>query len=167
MGLRNWNYWNYAWGSTAHSHVSEQHSQRACWCLTLNGTTSATVFYKPNPLSNLFILLAFILHWLLFKYSLWSQCVSWSRCVLGFFHLCPSVSASRGPYMIEGSLEVTLQTIWTDGKHSQEKVRREKIRHLQLQVHFNYNYTALPATTCRSISGFALPSIIHSNEPLL
>ena len=30
----------------------------------MNGTTSATVFYKPNPLSNLSILFALIMHWL-------------------------------------------------------------------------------------------------------
>ena len=29
MGLRNQNYWNYTWGSTAHSHVSDKHSRRA------------------------------------------------------------------------------------------------------------------------------------------
>ena len=38
---------------------------------------------------------------------------------------------------------------------------------LQLQVHFNYNYnsTPLPPTTCWSMSGFALRSISHSNQP--
>ena len=133
----------------------------------MNGTTSATVFTNQIHCQTYSSCLLLLCIGYFFNYSLCSQCVSWSRCVLGFFHLCPSVSASRGPYMIEGSLEVKLQTIWTDGKHSQEKVRREKIRHLQLQLHFNYNYTALPPTTCRSISGFALPSIIHSNEPLL
>ena len=96
-----------------------------------------------------------------YKYAcvyLCSMCIcKWIPCV----NVCVFV------YIIEGSLEVKLPTIWTDGKHSQEKVRREKIRHLQLQVHFNYNYTALPATTCRSISGFALPSIIHSNHSFL
>ena len=42
--------------------------------------------------------------------------------------------------------------------------------YLQLQLHFNYkysynyNYTALRPTTCRSISGFALPSMIHNSQ---
>ena len=42
---------------------------------------------------------------------------------------------------------------------------------LQIQVprkyNYNYNYIALPPTTFQSIGGFALPSIIHRNQPLL
>ena len=44
---------------------------------------------------------------------------------------------------------------------------------LQLQLHrnynynYDYNYTSLPPTTFRSIGGFALPSSIHKNQPLL
>ena len=43
------------------------------------------------------------------------------------------------------------------------------IVYLTSQLHrnynYNYNYTALPPTTFRSISGFALRSILHSNQP--
>ena len=45
----------------------------------------------------------------------------------------------------------------------------QQLLHLQLQFSYNYNYnfnyTALLPTTSRSISGFTLRSIIHSNEP--
>ena len=79
--------------------------------------------------------------------------------------------------LVERSLETKVPTIWTDEKHSKARSRARK-KHctalqlpLQVQWHrncnYNYNYTyaALPPTTFRSISKFALRSMIRSNQP--
>ena len=73
----------------------------------------------------------------------WREVCLWAWQLLAFSSASPAGDFASRPrsrkFMIEGSLEVKLPTIWTDGKAEvgkvrEEKRRREKIRRKKMQV---------------------------------